>query len=257
MYFFETTHSRLTARCPKADGSDQGEVEVSSPEIARRLCLCSQAVPVIEIHDTEFFRVSAQSSPRKGSAGMGWLVAAIPAITLHKWPTFTKRSGTVLAELRSIIAQARGAPSKFTTRIDANGMASDILTINVRGRDLRVGNSKWPIAIEATTDNLKWLVKNMKSDIANAPAPPPTEDRAQPPGSDEDGASIDADDLETPNKRHKKHNKGSKLPENHQEMLISAIEEHWVPLYILKIIEHLFPNRACPEGFLLSFVKRW
>lgn len=152
-------------------------VEVTPTSVETRLCLGSSAVPleVFLADDRPRVQYMNLGSGLGKGAKAWWLLQAFRLATKDAFP-----ASNVLDEIRTAIKGARGKRNRVFSKVDCEGRPmDDHLNLTVRGFDLGVRNSAKCLFIEASKENLEWLVEQLQADLG-----------LQQPAAEGEGASA-------------------------------------------------------------------
>lgn len=142
--------SRLSA-------SGRSTVHIDPSDVRVRLCLGSTVVPVETFPSDEEPKV--QYVNLGGKATKPWFTKALGV--RGELP-----KDNVLEQLLAGIRAARGKRNRVFTKVDTEGKPmQDHIVLDIRGYKIGVRNTCVSLLVEATEENLKWLVAEVNRDL--------------------------------------------------------------------------------------------
>ena len=135
-------------------------------KVEERLCLDEFVVPRQSIDNTDFMVITY-----KLTAKSKWLPVSLGLQHLYQLP-----ARNVLMEIVQQIKNSRGKRSRFfSVKVDSAGKPQgDIIDIVVRDFSLCVVNNAKVVLIKLTSENLEWLIAELRKDLDVGDAAPST-----------------------------------------------------------------------------------
>ena len=117
-------------------------------------------------------------STRLGSKRGGWAQVASQVLGAR-----SGKDSPTLTTISDAIRQARGKRKRSLRLLDEQQQAQgDAVEVQVRGQTILMANKTWPLLMEATVANVRWLLSELKKEVtekeAQAGAPGPAEEGA-------------------------------------------------------------------------------
>ena len=121
------------------------------------------AVPTSRIADAQFITCNKRY---KHSDSRWWLNVLFDKDSTEKDLHYSLPVDNVFTRIDAAIRVARGKPQRRLRAVDKDGQATCTLNVTVDGRVLCVANNTKRILVEASTENVAWLLSRLSVDIA-------------------------------------------------------------------------------------------